>query len=396
MRGRDLQLITFTAHGLDQDGQVHLTTAHNAEGIGSGGILHLQSNVLQQLLLQTVTDLTAGNILTLTAGQRAVIDGEGHFNGRIVDLHEGQRLHIGGAAQGIADGHVGQAGECHDIAGGDVIARLTAIGLEVVQLGQTAAHLQILIVPVTDDNFLAHLGNAVLDAANADAAHEVVIVHRGHQHLEGSLGVALRRLDGAQQSIKQGDQVGAGHIRVQACGAITAAAEQHGAVQLLIGSAQIHQQVQHLIDDFLDAGIGAVDLVDGHHQTQVLLQSLLQHKTGLGHAALGGIHQQQNTVDHLQHALHLAAKVGMARSIDNIDLDTLVGAGAVLGQNGNATLTLDIAAVHDALSHDLIIAECAALTQHCVHQGGLAVVNVSDNGNVAQIVTNHKIQPLYY
>ena len=86
----------------------------------------------------------------------------------------------------------------------------------------------------------------------------------------------------------------------------------------------------------------------------------------------------------------------MARGINNVDLDALVGAGAVLGQNGNAALTLDIAAVHDALSHDLIIAECAALTQHCVHQGGLAVVNVSDNGNVAQIVTNHKIQPLYY
>ena len=86
----------------------------------------------------------------------------------------------------------------------------------------------------------------------------------------------------------------------------------------------------------------------------------------------------------------------MARSIDNIDLDTLVGAGAVLGQNGNAALTLDIAAVHDTLGDNLVITECTALMQHCVHQGGFAVVNVSDNGNVAQIVTNHKIQPLYY
>ena len=43
---------------------------HNAEGIGGGGILHLQSDILQQFLLQTVTDLTAGNILTLAAGQR--------------------------------------------------------------------------------------------------------------------------------------------------------------------------------------------------------------------------------------------------------------------------------------------------------------------------------------
>ena len=171
---------------------MHFATAHNAEGIGSGRILHLQSNVLQQFLLQTVTDLTAGNVLALTAGQRAVIDGEGHFHGGVVDLHKGQRLHIGGAAQGVADGHIGQAGESHDIAGGDVIAGLTAISLEVVQLGQTAAHLQILIVPVTDDNFLAHLGNAVLDAADANAAHKVVVVHRGHQHLEGSLGVAPR------------------------------------------------------------------------------------------------------------------------------------------------------------------------------------------------------------
>ena len=86
----------------------------------------------------------------------------------------------------------------------------------------------------------------------------------------------------------------------------------------------------------------------------------------------------------------------MARGIDDVDFDALVGAGAVLGQNGDAALTLDVAAVHDALGHDLIVAERTALTQHGVHQGGLAVVNVSDNGNVAQIVTNHKIQPLYY
>ena len=93
VRGRDLQLITFAAHGLDQDGQVHLATAHDTEGIGGGGILHLQGDVLQQFLLQTVADLAAGDELALTAGQRAVVDGEGHLHGGVVDLHEGQRLH---------------------------------------------------------------------------------------------------------------------------------------------------------------------------------------------------------------------------------------------------------------------------------------------------------------
>ena len=396
VRGRDLQLIAFAAHGLDEDGQMHLATAHDAEGIGGGRVLHLQGDVLQQFLLQTVADLAAGDVLALAAGQRAVVDGEGHLDGGVVDLHEGQRLHAGGAAQGVADGDVRQAGEGHDVACGDVVAGLTAIGLEVIQLGQTAAHLQVGVVPVADDHFLAHLGDAVLDAADADAAHELVVVHGGHQHLEGSLGVALGGPDGAQQGVEQGDQIGAGHIGVEACGALTAAAEQHGAVQLLIGSAQIHQQVEHLVDDFLDAGIGAVDLVDGHHEAQVLLQSLLQHETGLGHAALGSVHQQQDAVDHLQHALDLAAEVGVARGIDDIDLDTLVGAGAVLGQNGDAALTLDVTAVHDTLCHDLIVAESAALMQHRVHQRGLAVVNVSDDSDIAQIVTNHKIQPLYF
>ena len=396
VRGRDLQLIAFTAHGLDEDGQMHLATAHDTEGIGGGGILHLQSDVLQQLFLQTVTDLAAGDILALTAGQRAVVDGEGHLDGGVVDLQEGQRLDMGGAAQGVADGDVGQTGESHDVACGDVVAGLTAIGLEVIQLGQTAAHLEVGVVPVAHDHFLAHLGDAVLDAADADAANELVVVHRGHQHLEGSLGVALGRLDGAQQGVEQGDQVGAGYIGVKACSAVTAAAEQHGAVQLLVGSAQVHQQVEDLVDDFLDAGVGTVDLVDGDHKAQILLQSLLQHETGLGHAALSSVHQQQNAVDHLQHALDLAAEVGVARGIDDIDLDALVAAGAVLGQNGDAALTLDVTAVHDTLSHSLIVAESAALAQQGVHQRGLAVVNVSDDSDIAQIVTNHKIQPLYF
>ena len=375
---------------------MHLTTAHDTEGIGGGGILHLQSDVLQQLFLQTVTDLAAGDILALTAGQRAVVDGEGHLDGGVVDLQEGQRLDMGGAAQGVADGDVGQTGESHDVACGDVVAGLTAIGLEVIQLGQTAAHLEVGIVPVAHDHFLAHLGDAVLDASDADAANELVVVHRGHQHLEGSLGVALGRLDGAQQGVEQGDQVGAGHIGVKACSAVTAAAEQHGAVQLLVGSAQVHQQVEDLVDDFLDAGVGTVDLVDGDHKAQILLQSLLQHETGLGHAAISSVHQQQNAVDHLQHALDLAAEVGVARGIDDIDLDALVAAGAVLGQNGDAALTLDVTAVHDTLSHSLIVAESAALAQQGVHQRGLAVVNVSDDSDIAQIVTNHKIQPLYF
>ena len=56
---------------------------------------------------------------------------------------------------------------------------------------------------------------------------------------------------------------------------------------------------------------------------------------------------------------------------------------------------LDIAAVHHALGHHLVVTESAALAEHGVHQGGLAVVNMGDDGHIAQVVTNHKIKPLY-
>ena len=185
VRGRDLQLVAFPPHGLDQDGQVHLAAAHDPERVGGGGVLHPQGHVLEQLAVEPVADLTAGDVLAFAAGQGAVVDREGHLHGGVVDLDKGQGLHLGGVAQGVADGDVGQAREGHDVAGGDVVAGDTAVGLEVVQFGQAALHADRRVVPVADHHFLAHAAGAVLDAADADAAHKIIVVDGGHQHLEG-------------------------------------------------------------------------------------------------------------------------------------------------------------------------------------------------------------------
>ena len=57
----------------------------------------------------------------------------------------------------------------------------------------------------------------------------------------------------------------------------------------------------------------------------------------------------------------------------------------VLGQNGDAALALQVVGVHDALDHMLVGAESAALPQHGVHQRGLAVVDVGDDGDIANV-----------
>ncbi len=67
--------------------------------------------------------------------------------------------------------------------------------------------------------------------------------------------------------------------------------------------------------------------------------------------------------------------------------------GRVFCQNGDASLPLQVVGVHHALHHGLIFPVNAALLQHLVHQGGLAVVNVGDDGDIAQIIADHMYQP---
>ena len=125
------------------------------------------------------------------------------------------------------------------------------------------------------------------------------------------------------------------------------------------------------------------------------LQRLLQHEAGLGHGTLRRVHQQDDTVDHLQDALHLAAEVGVAGGVHDVDFIVLVVDGGILGKNRDAALPLQIAGVHDTILGRLIFPVNAALLQQLVHQRGLAVVNVGDDGNVSDICLRcHKKSPL--
>ena len=53
---------------------------------------------------------------------------------------------------------------------------------------------------------------------------------------------------------------------------------------------------------------------------QAALERLAQHEARLRHRPFGGVDQQQAAVGHLQHALDLAAEVGVAGRVDEVDL----------------------------------------------------------------------------
>ena len=79
----------------------------------------------------------------------------------------------------------------------------------------------------------------------------------------------------------------------------------------------------------------------------------------------------------------------MARGVHNVDLYVAVLNGGVLGQDGDAPLPLQIVGVHHPVHHGLILAVDAGLLEHLVHQRGFSVVNVSNNGYVAQFFILH-------
>src|SRR5262249_52393597 len=56
-----------------------------------------------------------------------------------------------------------------------------------------------------------------------------------------------------------------------------------------------------------------------------------------------------------------------------------------LGEDGDAALAFEIVGVHRPLGNLLVLAERAGLLQQAVDEGGLAMVDVGDDGDVAEV-----------
>ena len=154
-------------------------------------------------------------------------------------------------------------------------------------------------------------------------------------------------------------------------------------IELLFLGVEIDEQIVDFVQHFLRTRVGAVDLVDHHDRRQLGFERLAQNVAGLRQRAFAGVDQQHDAVDHLERAFDFAAEIAVAGRVDDVDLDVVIEDGGVLGQNRDAALALQIVGVHDALDEVLVGAKSAALPEHGVNQRGLAVVDVGDDGDIA-------------
>jgi len=130
----------------------------------------------------------------------------------------------------------------------------------------------------------------------------------------------------------------------------------------------------------------AVDLVDDENHRQPRLERLAQHEPRLGQRPFARVDEQQHAVDHRQGALDLAAEIGVARRVDDVDLDSAPAHGRVFREDRDPLLALEVHRVEDALCDLLIRAKGAGLPQHGVHERCLPVIDVRDDRNVPNVL----------
>ena len=118
------------------------------------------------------------------------------------------------------------------------------------------------------------------------------------------------------------------------------------------------------------------------------LEGLAQDEARLRHRALVGVDEQQDRVRHGERALDLAAEVGVAGGVDDVDARAAVLDGRVLGQDRDPALALLGIRVEHPLLDPLVRAEGTGEGEHRVDEGGLAVVDVGDDGEIAYLLVS--------
>ncbi len=238
-----------------------------------------------------------------------------------------------------------------------------------------------------------------INTPGQDAADEIVAIEQGDEEAKFGVGVDVGLRDVRDDRLEQRRQSSLACIDILAGITVATRCVEHRKIELFIARAHRDEHVEHLVEHFGGAAIGTIDLVDDDDRAQAQRQRLAGHELGLRHRAFGRIHQQYNAIDHRQDALDFAAEIGVSGRVDDIDprgfeagigtarsrlyLTVPFDAGA-LGQNRNPALFLKIVRIHRALFDALVFAEGARLTEQLVDQRGFAVIDVSDNGDIAK------------
>ncbi len=350
----DLQFVAFAAHGFDQDRKVQHASAKHAEGIGRVGSLHAERQVLFQFLFQAILQVARGHKLALLAKEGGVVNREHHAHGGLVDGNGGKCFGVFVVGYGIANLKSFYPVEGADFASFYSLHAGTTQAVKDVQFFDAGFGHR--AVALDYAHGLVFLQSAAVQATDGHSARIGRIVQRRNEQLGRSLqGNGLWNV--LQHHVHQGLDGIRGLLKVVAHPILLGRTVYAREVELLLRGVQGEHKVKYGFVRRFGIAVWLVDFVDDDDGLEAHLQGLLKHEAGLGHGAFKGVDQQQYAVGHVQNALDLTAKVGVAWGVNDVDLNVLVPNADILGENGDTALTLQIVVVQNQFPRFLVAAE---------------------------------------
>ncbi len=351
------------------------TAAEYHEGIGVQARFHAQGQVLFQLAVQTVLDVSGRDEFAVFSEERGIVDGKEHAHRGFVHGDGRQGLRVLEVGDGVANLEAFDAHHGADVAALDRIDIGLAQAVEDHELLDFGFFND--VVALAQAYLLAGTEASAGNFSHGDPAYVRGVFQRGDEHLGRSF---LHRRGGndLQDGIQQGRDIAGGLPPVAAHPALFGTAENGGEVELVFVRVQGEHQVEDFFLHLVGTAVGFVHLVDDHDGFFAEFERFLQDEARLRHAAFEGVHQQEHTVGHIQYPFHLASEVAVARSVDDVDFYALVDDGNVLREDGDAPLAFQVVVVQDELSKVFGLADQIGLVNHPVHEGGFAVVDVRD------------------
>ena len=205
------------------------------------------------------------------------------------------------------------------------------------------------------------------------------------QQLERVVGLERRRRRDRDEQVEERPQVRARAGRIARRRARLGVGVDDRELDLVLVGAEVHEQLVDVVEDLGRPGVAAVDLVEGDDDRQMPRHRLLEHVAGLGQRALGRVDEEEDRVDHQQAPLDLAAEVGVARGVDDVEADAGVVDRRLLGEDRDPLLALQVHRVHDPVDKGLVRPERARLAEHRVDERRLAVVDMGDDRDVPEV-----------
>src|SRR5713101_5960748 len=380
---RDHHFVALAPHLLNQDGDLHLATSMNFKCPRRFRVVDLKRNVPPGFPNEPIANMSRRHKFPLASGKRRIVHQDAHSNRWRIDIDKLKRRALFSIGQRFTDISVFKSGKAHNFAG----ARFLGFDLFETGMGKERGDGSAFAISIAmkTDNRIANTHAAANDATESNAPDIITVIKIRNEHLKKGIGRNLRWRHVLNNGLEKRSHVFVLIVQFAHGKTIPGAGVNDRKVELLIARFQFDEEIEDQVQRFARFRVLSVDLVNDDDGFETILQRLAQNETSLRLRSIVRVDHEQNAIDHLHNSFDLTAKVGVTRGVDNVDAVTVPLKRRVLRANSDPLLALEIHRVHHPLLDFLIRPKSPRLTQELIHECGLAVIDVRNDGDVTDI-----------